>query len=53
MVSNRIVADRHGGEIEFDSQPGCTRFRVRLPIHIHGQPPRFPTASSHHFTGIG
>jgi signal transduction histidine kinase len=33
IISNRIVADRHGGEIEFESKPGETRFRVRLPIH--------------------
>lgn len=32
VVSNRIVADRHGGEIEFESRPGETRFIVRLPI---------------------
>lgn len=32
MISNRIVADRHGGEIEFESKPGLTEFRVRLPI---------------------
>ncbi len=32
IISNRIVADRHGGEIEFDSKPGETRFTVRLPI---------------------
>jgi signal transduction histidine kinase len=32
VISNRIVADRHGGEIEFDSHPGETRFKVRLPI---------------------
>ena len=32
VISNRIVADRHGGEIEFESQPGDTRFKVRLPI---------------------
>ena len=32
IISNRIVADRHGGEIEFESQPGETRFKVRLPI---------------------
>jgi nitrogen-specific signal transduction histidine kinase len=29
------VADRHGGEIEFESKPGETRFKVRLPIK-HG-----------------
>ena len=32
VISNRIVADRHGGEIEFESRPGETRFKVRLPI---------------------
>jgi signal transduction histidine kinase len=32
IISNRIVADRHGGEIEFESQPGETRFKVRLHI---------------------
>ena len=32
IISNRIVADRHGGEIEFESKPGETRFRVRLPV---------------------
>ena len=32
MISNRIVADRHGGEIEFESEPGDTRFKVRLPV---------------------
>ncbi len=32
IISNRIVADRHGGEIEFESKPGKTCFKVRLPI---------------------
>jgi signal transduction histidine kinase len=32
IISNRIVADRHGGEIEFESRPEETRFKVRLPI---------------------
>lgn len=32
VISHRIVADRHGGEIEFESRPGETTFRVRLPI---------------------
>ncbi len=27
-----IVADRHGGEIEFESRAGETHFKVRLPI---------------------
>jgi signal transduction histidine kinase len=36
IISNRIVADRHGGEIEFESRPGETRFKVRLPFnHKH------------------
>jgi hypothetical protein len=29
------VADRHGGEIEFESKPGETRFKVRLPLNHH------------------
>jgi signal transduction histidine kinase len=33
IISSRIVADRHGGEIEFESKPGETRFKVRLPVH--------------------
>jgi signal transduction histidine kinase len=33
VICNRIVADRHGGEIEFESRPGETRFKVRLPIN--------------------
>jgi signal transduction histidine kinase len=33
MISNRIVGDRHGGEIEFESRPGETRFKVRLPLN--------------------
>ena len=32
VISHRIVADRHGGEIEFDSKPGHTRFCVRIPV---------------------
>jgi signal transduction histidine kinase len=32
LISNRIIADRHGGEIEFESKPGETRFKVRLPL---------------------
>lgn len=32
IISNRIVGDRHGGEIEFESHPGETRFKVRLPV---------------------
>ena len=32
VISHRIVADRHGGEIEFETKPGETRFKVRLPL---------------------
>jgi signal transduction histidine kinase len=32
VIANRIVGDRHGGEIEFESSPGETRFKVRLPV---------------------
>lgn len=32
IISYRIVADRHGGEIEFESKPGHTVFFVRLPM---------------------
>ena len=35
IISNRIVADRHGGEIEFESKPGETRFKVRLPVRTN------------------
>jgi signal transduction histidine kinase len=33
VISNRIIGDRHGGEIEFESRPGETRFKVRLPVN--------------------
>ncbi|HUA64503.1 MAG TPA: ATP-binding protein [Alphaproteobacteria bacterium] len=32
VISNAIVVNRHGGEIEFESKPGETRFKIRLPI---------------------
>jgi signal transduction histidine kinase len=31
-ISYRIVVNRHGGDISVTSQPGDTRFQVRLPI---------------------
>ena len=31
-ISRRIVIERHGGEISFDSVPGATTAHVRLPI---------------------
>jgi len=39
VISNRIVADRHGGEIEFQSEAGDTRFKVRLPIKQSARSP--------------
>jgi len=39
VISNRIVADRHSGEIEFRSEPGDTRFIVRLPIKQSSRSP--------------
>ncbi len=32
-IVRRIVARRHGGDIRVDSEPGRTRFQVRLPIN--------------------
>jgi signal transduction histidine kinase len=32
-ITRRIVVDRHGGAIDFDSVPGATTARVRLPLH--------------------
>jgi signal transduction histidine kinase len=43
IISNRIVGDRHGGEIEFESRPGETRFKVRLPIHREQPAPAAPS----------
>jgi signal transduction histidine kinase len=42
VISNRIVGDRHGGEIEFESRPGETRFRVRLPLSREQNQPASP-----------
>jgi signal transduction histidine kinase len=39
IISNRIVADRDGGEIEFESKPGETRFKVRLPLGRNTETP--------------
>ena len=37
-ISRRIVAERHRGEITFDSMPGRTTARVRLPISRNSTP---------------
>ncbi len=42
IISHRIVANRHGGEIEFESKPGETRFKVRLPLTRTGGNPNEP-----------
>jgi signal transduction histidine kinase len=31
-ISRHIVQEQHGGELTFESQPGRTLFRVRLPV---------------------
>jgi signal transduction histidine kinase len=31
-TARRIVVDRHDGSLAVESEPGCTTFRVRLPI---------------------
>ncbi len=33
-IARRIVVGQHKGDIRFDSQPGETRFQVRLPINL-------------------
>jgi signal transduction histidine kinase len=50
VMSHRIVADRHGGEIEFESERGKTVFRVRLPIHSRAA--RKPLEEGRRLTGI-
>jgi signal transduction histidine kinase len=32
-ISFRIVVNKHGGDIQLDSEPGNTRFTVWLPLH--------------------
>ena len=32
-ISYRVVTQRHGGDLRVVSEPGDTRFQVRLPIH--------------------
>jgi signal transduction histidine kinase len=36
-ISYRIVVGRHGGDLTVESQPGDTRFIVRLPLTEHSQ----------------
>ena len=44
-ISDRIVR-RHGGQIEFDSRPGRTEFRVSLPTAKAAAPATTPGAAS-------
>jgi signal transduction histidine kinase len=37
-ISHNIVVRQHAGDISVSSRPGCTRFRVELPI-VHPRPP--------------
>jgi signal transduction histidine kinase len=32
-VSWRVVVNRHHGDLQLHSEPGDTRFQVRLPLH--------------------
>jgi signal transduction histidine kinase len=34
-ISHNIIVQKHRGKIDVDSQPGKTRFTVRLPINTH------------------
>ena len=36
-ICYRIVAEMHKGDISFTSNPGDTRFEIRLPIKTHQQ----------------
>ncbi len=42
VISHRIIADRHGGEIEFESKPGETCFKVRIPLKAKPSPRPVP-----------
>jgi signal transduction histidine kinase len=35
-ISYRVVVNRHGGAIRVTSQPGDTRFEIRLPLNQQG-----------------
>ena len=36
-ITRNIIVQKHRGQIEVTSQPGKTRFTVRLPIESHKQ----------------
>jgi signal transduction histidine kinase len=35
-TARRIVVDRHHGSLTFESEPGRTMFRARMPLHAAG-----------------
>ena len=37
-ISHNIVVQKHGGEISVSSQPGATRFRIKLPLALTPAP---------------
>jgi signal transduction histidine kinase len=37
-VSWRVITNRHGGDLQVHSEPGDTRFQVRLPLHTPEMP---------------
>jgi signal transduction histidine kinase len=45
-ISHNIVVQRHGGGIDVRSQPGATRFLVRLPLKSRAPEPSAPDLSS-------
>jgi signal transduction histidine kinase len=51
VISHRIIADGHGGEIEFESEPGKTVFRVRLPVRMRSAA-RAPETTGRRFSGV-
>jgi len=46
VTSRRIVTARHGGTIQVLSQPGDTRFQVRLPLNLSVAPDVVPPRST-------
>ena len=37
-ISRNLIVKKHRGDLSVESRPGCTRFTVRLPIHIKKTP---------------
>ncbi len=45
-ISYAIIADKHGGDLSFDSEPGRTTFRVRLPCNTPVDDKEMPTVAA-------